>query len=117
MLLDVLHHLAPTVPFVVPGPLVVDIAQRPLNRLGPRTVRRQPEQRNTRVAGPPLLDGFRLMHTVVLHHDIDARDPWRWVRPVQQGQEVAKSPVVFARAEAREPCPGGAMPRTSQSVL
>ena len=30
------------------------------------------------------------MNTVVIRHDIDARDPWRWVRPVQQGQEVAK---------------------------
>jgi len=90
MPLYILHHIAQTFPFVVPGTFVVHIAKRPLNRIGPRTVRRQPKQRKTGVMGSPLLDGFGFMNTVVIHHDIDPRDPWRWVRPVQQGQEVAK---------------------------
>jgi hypothetical protein len=40
VLLDVLHHIAETFPFMVPCTLVVHIAERPLNRVGPRTVRR-----------------------------------------------------------------------------
>ena len=90
MPLDILHHIAQAFPFVVPGTFVVHIAKRSLNRIGPRTVRRQPEQRKTGVSCSPLLDGFRFMNTVVIHYDIDARDPWRWVRPVQQSQKVAK---------------------------
>src|SRR5437867_12291319 len=74
VLLDVLHHIAETFPFMVPCTLVVHIAEHPLNRVGPRTVRRQPAQRKARMTGSPLLDGFRFMHTVVICDHIDARN-------------------------------------------
>src|SRR5215831_7038692 len=40
VLLDVRHEIAKAFPFVVPGTLVVHIAERPFNRVGTRTVRR-----------------------------------------------------------------------------
>src|SRR5262249_27344534 len=40
VLLDVLHQIAETFPFVVPCTLVVHIAERPLDRVGPWTVGR-----------------------------------------------------------------------------
>src|ERR671936_2448642 len=54
------------------------------------------------MACQPLLDGFRFMNTVVIHHDIDTCDAWSRVGPVQYGQKVAKQPIVFARAKAVE---------------
>jgi hypothetical protein len=100
MPLDILRHIAQTFPFVVPGTFVVHIAKRPLNRIGPRTVRREPEQRKTGVICSPLLDGFGFMNTVVIRDDIHTRHPGSRGRGVQQGQEVSKQSIVFARAEA-----------------
>jgi hypothetical protein len=51
VLLDVLHQIAEPFPFMVPCALVVHIAERPLNRIGTRTVRRQPEHLKARMAG------------------------------------------------------------------
>jgi hypothetical protein len=51
VLLDVLYQIAETFPFMVPCALVVYIAEHPLNRIGTRTVRWQPEQRKARMTG------------------------------------------------------------------
>ena len=72
VLLDVLHHIAETFPFVVPCALIMDIAERSLNGIGPWTIRWQPQQHKTGVTGQPLRDGFGFMNTVVIHHDVDA---------------------------------------------
>src|SRR5262245_55435202 len=50
VLLDVLHQIAETFPFMVPCALVVHIAEGSLNGVGPWTVGRQPEQFKTGVA-------------------------------------------------------------------
>ena len=64
MLLYVLHQLMEAFPCVVPSTLVVYIAKRPLNGIGPRTVGWQPEHLKTRVTRQPLFDGFRFMNRV-----------------------------------------------------
>jgi hypothetical protein len=117
VLLDVLHQIAETFPFMVPCALVVPIAERPLNRVGPRTVRRQPEQRKTWMTGSPLLDGFRFMDTVVICDHIDARNLWSRICHVQQGEEFPKQPIVFPRTEAIEQLARGEMQRPSERGL
>src|SRR5678815_3530089 len=117
MLLHILDHIAQAFPFVVPCALVVDIAEHPLNGVGPWTVRRQPQQHKTGVTGQPLLDGFCFMDTVVIYHDIDTRYPWRWVGGVQQGQEVPKQSIVFARPKAIQHLTGGKMQCPCARVL
>jgi hypothetical protein len=49
----------------------MDIAERPLNGIGPGTIRGQPQQFKTWVPGQPLLDGFGFMNTIVVDDDID----------------------------------------------
>jgi hypothetical protein len=44
MPLDVPHQVTEACPFMIPGALVVHIAERPLNQVSTRTVRWQPEQ-------------------------------------------------------------------------
>ena len=87
---DVLNQIAEAFPFVVASACVMDIAEDPLNRIGTWTVRRLLEQRNSGVVGQPLLDGFGLMNTVVIHDNVDARHVGRWVRGVQQRQEISQ---------------------------
>jgi len=48
-LLDVLYQSAEACPCVVPGTLVMHIAACPLERVGPWTVRREPQQRQARM--------------------------------------------------------------------
>jgi hypothetical protein len=55
VLLDILHHIAKTFPFMVPYTLVVHVAERPLNRVGTRTSSRTREIRG-RIADP--IDGL-----------------------------------------------------------
>jgi hypothetical protein len=100
--LPILHHIAQALPCVIPGPLGVSIAERPLHRVGPRTVCRQPEQRKVGVARQPLLDGLRFINTGVIHDDREARHPRSRVRGVQHRQAVTKHPRVFAWPEAIE---------------
>jgi hypothetical protein len=64
--LDVLYQITESFPFVISRAFVMDIAKDPLNRIGTRTVRRQPEHLKTGVAYQPLFDGFRFMNTVVI---------------------------------------------------
>jgi hypothetical protein len=49
----------------------VHIAEYPLNGVGPRTVRREPEELKPRVTGHPLLNGFGFMNTLVICDDIN----------------------------------------------
>ena len=51
VLLDVLYQIAETFPFMVPCTLIVYIAERPLNRVGTWTIRRQPEDLKARMLG------------------------------------------------------------------
>jgi len=62
--LDVLYQITESFPFVSAGAFVMDIAADPLNRIGARTVCRQPEHLTTGVAYQPLFNGFRFMNTV-----------------------------------------------------
>jgi hypothetical protein len=87
--LYVLPQIAEAFSFMIPCTLVGHIAKHPLKGVGTRTVRRQPEQRKTRMTGDPLCDGFRCMHTVVLHDHIAPRQLSSWVRGVQPGQEIS----------------------------
>jgi hypothetical protein len=97
--------------------LVMDIAEDPLNRIGSRTGRRSPEQRKTRMAGQPLLDGVGFMPTGVIYDNRDARRRWRWVGGGSQRQEVTKQPIVHARAEAIEQFASVERQRPSQIML
>jgi hypothetical protein len=117
MPLSILHHIVQAFPFVVPGTLVVHIAKRSLNRIGPRTVWRQPEQRQTRGSCSPLLDGLHFMKTGVLRDNIQTRYPGSRLRGVQQGQEIAKPSMVFARAAAIQQMAWGERQGPSQRVL
>jgi hypothetical protein len=116
VLLDVLHQIVEAFPFMVPCTLVVYITEHPLNRVGPRTVRRQPEHLKTGVACQPLFDGFRFMNTVVICDHIEARKLSSRVRGVQQGQELPKQRVVVTRTEAIEQLASGEMQRPSEIV-
>src|SRR5438270_6618406 len=78
------------------------IAERALHRSGPRTLRRQPQQRKARMLAQPLLDRVGFMHTVVVHDPIKTRSLVRGVRGVQQSQEIPTPAMVFARTEAIE---------------
>ena len=49
--LDVLDQIAEAFPFVIARAVVMDIAKDPLNRIGTRAIRRQPQQLKTRVTG------------------------------------------------------------------
>jgi len=69
------------------------------------------------MACQPLLNGFHFMNTVVSHHDIDMRDAWSRVGPVQYGQKVAKQSIVFARAKAVEYFATGKMECPSKIVF
>src|SRR4030095_16690988 len=56
-------------------------------------------------------------HPSVIYHDIDTRYPWRWVGGVQQGQEVPKQSIVFARPKAIQHLTGGKMQCPCERVL
>src|ERR1044072_7868392 len=99
MPLDILPHLAQVLPLVIPGTLVVHITKRPLNGMGPRTVRRQPEQRQTGVTGHTLFDAFRFMNTLIIRTTIDTGHLSRRLSGVEQRQELPKQSIVFPRAE------------------
>jgi hypothetical protein len=71
MPLDILYQIAEAFPCVIACAFVVDIAEDPLNRVGMWTVGRQPKQRKPGVVSQPLLDGFGLMNTVVIHDHVD----------------------------------------------
>jgi hypothetical protein len=109
-LFHLLDDIAQALPFVVPCALVVDIAAPPRHGGGPWTGRRQPQQPKTGGTGPPRLDGFGFMEAGVLSHDSETRAPWRWGGGVQQGQEVPKHSMVWARPKALQPLAGGKMP-------
>jgi putative transposase len=115
--LDVLYQIAEAFPCVVACAFVMDIAEDPLNRIGPWTVRREPEQLKTGVACQPLLDGLGFMHTVGIHDARDARDCWRWGGAVQQRQEVTKQPVIFSRPKAIQHLASSEMQRPSEIVF
>ena len=115
--LDVLYQITESFPLVIAGAFVMDIAEDPLNRIGTRTVRRQPEHLKTGVVCQPLFNGFRFMNTVVIGDHIDARNLSSRVRGVQQGQEFPKQPIVFTRPEAVEHLASGEMQRPSEIVL
>ena len=93
--LYVLHQIVEAFPCVIPCALVMHIAKSPLNGVGPRTVRRQPEHLKTGVTRQPLFDGFRFMHTVIIHDHIDTRRLTSWVRGVQQRQKLRNNPLFF----------------------
>src|SRR5262249_14184632 len=109
VLFYVLYHIAETFSFVMPCAFAMHIAKHSLHRIGPWTVRRQPEERTTRMACQPRLDGVRFMKTVVIHHDIHTCDAWSRVGTVQYGQKVAKQPMVFTRAQVGESVASGKM--------
>ena len=117
VLLDVLHQIVETFPCMIPCALVMHIAERPLNRVGTRTVRRQPEQHEAWMIGSPLLDGFGFMPTVVIRNHRDARNLSSRVRGIQQGEECSKQPSVFTRTEAIERLARGEMQRPRASVF
>ena len=117
MPLDILPQIAETFPLMSPWTFVVDIAQDPLDGVGPRTVRREPEQRKTWRTGDPLVDGFRFMNAGVLHDNIDTRHLSSRVRAVQQRQEFPKQAILFTRAETIEYFASRQMQRASQGVL
>jgi hypothetical protein len=73
MPLHILYHIPSTFACVVPCALVMDIAKHPLNGVGTRTVRWEPQQHQPGVACQPLLNGFRFMHTVIIHDDVEGR--------------------------------------------
>jgi hypothetical protein len=70
VLLDVLHQVTEALPFVVPGTLVVHIAERPLTRMSTWTIGWQPDQGKLWMGCQPLLDGFGFMNTVVIDNHI-----------------------------------------------
>jgi hypothetical protein len=117
MLLDVRHQSAAACPFVVPCTRVVHSAEPPLPRVGPRTRRRPPAHRNTGGAGPPLVDGLRLMHTVIIRDHREARNLWSRGGSLEPGQARPTSPLVCMRPAAREQLPSGAMQGSSPIVL
>ena len=60
--------------------------------------------------GPPRPDGFGFMETGVLSTTARRVRQWRWGGGVQQGQEVPKTPMAWARPKALQPLTGGKMP-------
>jgi hypothetical protein len=54
---------------MVTGAAVMHIAERALNRIGPRAVGRQKQQPHARVGGQPLCDSLGLMDLIVIHND------------------------------------------------
>ena len=111
---DVLHQITEAFPFVVPCAFVMHIAEHPLNRVGTRTVRRQPQQCKPGVTGQPLGNGFGFMNTIVIYDDIDAGHFGYWVRGIQQRQKITKEPIVFTRAETVQHRPHRSMERPAK---
>ena len=70
MLLCIPHQFIEAFSCVVPGTLVVHIATRPLNGVGPWTVGQQPKHRKTGGTRQPLVDGFRFMNAAIIHDHI-----------------------------------------------
>ena len=86
---------------------VMHIAERALKRVRTRTVGRHKEQLHPRVAGQPLLHGFRLMDLIVIHDHIEPGVPLGGIAGLQDREQVSEQRVGFARSQAVEQRTGG----------
>ena len=117
MLLDVLHQITEAFPLVIARALIMDIAERPLNRIGAWTIGRQPQQHTSGVARQPLLNGFGFMDTVIIDHYREPGHPGGGVGVIEQRQEVTKKRIGFPGAEAMGQSPSREVERSGQRVL
>ena len=86
--LDGLSQIAAACPLVMPCPCVMDITERPRNRVGPGTVRREPAHLQAGVTGPPRCDGLGFMHTIILDDDVEAGHAGGRGRRVQPREKI-----------------------------
>src|ERR1044071_4165808 len=71
MPLDVLHQITEAFPLMIPCALIMHIAERPFNGIGPRAICWQPEQGKSWLVCQPLLNSFGFMDAIIIDHHID----------------------------------------------
>src|SRR5215203_6101225 len=82
------------------GAAVMDIAERTRNRVRAGTVGRQKEQSKSRMARPPLLNGFGFMDLIVIHDDIEPRVLLGGITLIEDPEQITTQGIGFARPKA-----------------
>lgn len=107
MFFDIPHQPVQLPAGVIARHLVVDIPERPFNRIRLRAVSRQPEQLKARVPGQPFLHSLRPVDLVIVHDHVNPAD----LRPalfVEPGEQLPEQEVRFPRTDdvVDLACPG-----------
>lgn len=76
--------------------LIVHVTEGPLNRIGFRTVRRQPDKLKARMIGKPLNHCLRLVNPVVIRYHINLLDLRCRVGTPYRHQQVDEQPTVLS---------------------
>ena len=117
MFLDILHQITEAFPLVIARALIMDIAERRLNRIGTWTIGGQPQQHKPGVTRQPLLHSFGFMDAIIIDHHIDPGYPGSGVGVLKQRQQVTKKRIGFPGAEAMVQDPCREVERSCQIVL
>jgi hypothetical protein len=95
MLLDGLHQMPDALAGMIAGALLVDIAEGPLNRIGPGAVDRQIEHLEAGMRRQPLLDLRGSVNLGIVDPYVEVEERPRRVRSIQGLEEVQEEPRDF----------------------
>ena len=114
MLLNVLHQMPHPFAGVVARTFIMDIAKRPLNRIGARAVGRQIEELKARMRRQPLFDFSSLVNLGIVDHDGEVHKEGRRVSTIQRVEQIQEEPGSFSLPDTVGDGPRGEVQRPTQ---